>query len=65
MGDVCCLPKGKISPDAILEMAKGNLDAVAVIGWNEDDDLWMTTSYSKYRDVLWLLEQAKIEILNG
>lgn len=65
MGDVVILPcetSLPLPPDRVLDGAKGKLDDVFVIGW-AGNELYLACSGTDRRDLLWLLEKAKKEIL--
>lgn len=53
-----------IPPDKVLEGAKGKVDEVFVIGWDKDDNLWLSSSSSDMRKVNWLLDCAKHKIFS-
>jgi hypothetical protein len=44
---------------------QANMTEVVVIGWDENGDLYMSTSESDGGNVLWLLEVAKNRLLKG
>lgn len=54
-------------PDAVLEQAIGQFDAVLILGWDKDDNLDARASLNlkDASDVLWLLERFKFNLLNG
>jgi len=54
-----------IPPDQVLEGAKGKLDYVVVLGWTASGEVYVASSTSKLPDALWLIEQAKLELLDG
>jgi hypothetical protein len=48
----------------VMALAAGaKLTSAVVIGWDQDGDLYFRSSESRGPDVLWLLEQAKRELL--
>ncbi len=56
---------GKLDPLVSLEVAKNaNLDDVLVIGWDKNGDLYFAGSPASRKDVLMLLETAKVELMN-
>lgn len=52
-----------IDPERVLIKAQGQLQAVVVIGYDQDGDLYVATSYADGGDMLWALEQAKEKLL--
>ena len=51
---------GKRDPDAVLELAReAGLTSVLVVGWGDDGNLFMCSSAAKYREMDWLLANAK------
>jgi len=55
----------KIPIEKVLDGAKENIKSnLVVIGWDEDDVLYLGTSSLTNKDVLWLLESAK-QIIMG
>lgn len=52
-----------IDPDRVLAKAQGQLQAVVVIGYDQDGQLYVATSYADGGDMLWALEQAKRKLL--
>lgn len=50
--------------DTILDKAKNaGLKHVIVLGWDADSDFFMSTSYATGPEILWLLEGAKMALL--
>ena len=52
-----------IDPDKVLKGAINNLSEVFVIGWDEDENLYLASSTSRSGDLLVLLELAKKDLL--
>lgn len=52
-----------MSADLILEAAKGKLDGVLVIGFDNDGNLYAVSSYADGGTALWLLEQTKKKLM--
>lgn len=54
-------------PDAVLEQAIGEYSDVLIIGWNKDGiiDLRATKGIEDGRDMLWLIEKFKFNLLAG
>jgi hypothetical protein len=55
-----------IPVDRVLDAAKGELhgpSGVVVIGWDDDGELYFASSVADGGEVLWLLEKAKIALL--
>ena len=49
--------------DHVLETSTGKLETAVVLGWDGDGRLHLTASTADRREVLWLLEKAKTEVL--
>ena len=63
------IPLGNITrldlpPDRILDGAKGQMESVVVIGWDNNGELYFASSIADGGSVLWLLEKCKIALLN-
>jgi hypothetical protein len=54
----------KVEPDKILAEAAGQLTEVVVIGYAKDGAMYAASSEGP-GDALWLLEAAKLYLLNG
>jgi len=52
-----------LDPERVLAKAQGQLQSVVVIGYDQDGDLYVATSYADGGDMLWALEQAKRKLL--
>lgn len=52
-----------LPPDRVLEAAVGNLDIVAVVGWDKDGKLYLASSLGSQAETLWLLERGKADLL--
>lgn len=55
------------SPDDVLEQAQGDYEDVVVLGWNRETgmlDLRCSQGLAKKKDLLWLLENTKNDLLN-
>lgn len=48
-----------IPPDSLLDDAYEKLNTAIIIGWNQDDMLYFSSSESNRMEILWLLELAK------
>lgn len=65
MGTVHCLEDvDTVHPDAILEMAKHNLDEVVVVGTDKDGNLWVSASGRQLDRIYWLLHLAASKCIN-
>lgn len=53
-----------IPAERILEKAKGELEKVVLLGWDNDGELYFASSFPDGGDVLWLMEKAKLKLLN-
>jgi hypothetical protein len=66
MGDVVVLDvvtSLPLPPDRVLEAALGKLQTVVVIGYMEDGNEYFASSESAGPEVLWLMERAKLKLL--
>ena len=57
------ITKLDIPPDRILEGAKGKLQSVAIVGYDEDGEEYFASSQADGGEVLWLLERCKLNLL--
>lgn len=56
----------EIPPDKVLSAAlKAGLQTVVVVGWDSDDGLYFASSDADGSEVLWLLEKAKVCLLEA
>jgi len=58
-----CITFLDLPPDRILENAKGRLQGVVILGYDEDGDEYFASSYADGGEVLWLLEMLKLQLL--
>lgn len=63
------IPLGNITrldllPDDVLERAKGEMEGVILIGWDNEGELYFSSTYADGGTVLWLLEKTKQKLLN-
>ncbi len=53
-----------VLPERVLSKAQeADLDAVVVIGWSKDGDVYFASSYADSAQVIYLLERAKHDLL--
>ena len=52
-----------LSPDRVLEQAKGRLEGVVIVGFDLEGGEYFVSSYADGGTVLWLLERLKRELL--
>ena len=50
-------------PDVMLQLAKGELDEVVIIGWDKDGELFFSSNVADGGTALWLIEKAKKALL--
>jgi len=51
--------------DSVLDAAKEDIsERVVVLGWDKDGELYFASSFADGGDVMWLLEKAKLALLN-
>lgn len=55
----------KIHPDDVLDGAINKMDSVMVIGYDHDGDLYVASSSSNPKDMIWVLEDTKQAILEA
>lgn len=53
-----------LPPDRVLEGAKGKLDGLVIIGYDNEGDHYFASTYADGGDVLWLLEKCKQALLD-
>jgi len=51
--------------DRILEAAKGKLEGVVLIGFDDDGEVYTASSYADGGTVMWLLEMCKQRMMDG
>lgn len=54
-----------IDPDGVLEGAKGELEQVLVLGFDEDGEYYFASSTSNIGTLLRLIETFKFDLLSG
>lgn len=52
-----------LPPDRVLSQAEGKLTSVLVVGWDNDDDIYVASSLADGGALLWLIEKAKQQLL--
>lgn len=62
------IPLGNITKldlpvDRVLEAAKEKLDGVILLGYEKNGDFYFASTFADGGDVLWLLENCKMELL--
>lgn len=61
-----CLTKLDVPADRVLDGAKGKLEGVLVLGFEEDGgEFYAASSYADGGTVLWLMEQCKLLLLKA
>ena len=58
-----CITRLPIPADRVLEQAPRDLDSVVVCGYDKDGVLYFSSSLPGGPDVLWLLEEARIRLM--
>ena len=57
--------KADFDPVVMLETAKtAGLEKVAIVGWDSEGELFLSSSFGTYPDLLWLLKQAEKFLLD-
>lgn len=54
-----------VDPDVVLDMAKGELQQVLVIGTCHNGDDWIASHTGNPKDILFMLERFKFNLLSG
>jgi hypothetical protein len=57
--------KKKLTADEVLKDAFGELQDAVVLGWDEDGRMYFQGNIDLGSELLWLLETAKANIMNG
>lgn len=57
------ITKLDLPPDRVLESAIGEMDAVVLIGWSKNGELYFASSIADGGEVNWLLDKAKMALL--
>lgn len=52
-----------LDPDRVLDKAKGQLQGVVVLGFDQDGGFYAASSYADGGDLLWLLELCKHRLM--
>lgn len=50
--------------EVALNESRGNLKQAMIVGWDKDGEFYFKTDIHDLREMLWLLELAKIEVLS-
>jgi hypothetical protein len=59
-----CITRLDIPADRVLQAAlDAGLQAVIIVGWNQDGQLYTASSYADGGDALWLVEKFKKRLL--
>lgn len=58
-------PEPELSPDDVLEAAKGQLENVVVLGENKDGTYWVSASLDEISEVVLHIEVAKRTLLDA
>jgi len=58
-----CITKLDLPVDQILEAAKGKMQGVVLLGYDNNDELYFASTIADGGDVIWLLENAKKQLL--
>ena len=54
-----------LPPERILEAAKSRVDGgVVILGWDTEGELYFASSIADGGEVIWLIEKAKLALLN-
>ena len=59
-----CITKLDLPVDRVLDSAKNNLDSVVIAGYDKEGELYFASTMADGGEVLWLIEQLKIQLLN-
>ena len=58
-----CVTSLPIPPDRVLKEARGKLETVIVLGWDNDGEFYFAASESDGGNAIWLMEKAKKYLL--
>ena len=58
-----CITKLDLPVDRVLEAAKGKMNGVVLLGYDNNNEFYFASTYADGGDVLWLLENAKKQLL--
>ena len=58
-----CITKLDLPVDQILEAAKGKMQGVVLLGYDNNDELYFASTIADGGEVIWLLENAKKQLL--
>lgn len=67
MGEVVSfrgMTKLDLDPDMVLENTKGSLKHFVIVGYDQNDDFYFSSTMADGGDVMWLLELAKKRLLS-
>jgi hypothetical protein len=54
-----------IPPDRVLNGALGKLDAIILLGWDKNGEMYVASSTTDHEMTLWLIEKFRHKLLNG
>lgn len=57
------ITKLDLPPDRVLEGAKGRLDSVVIMGFDQDGNEYFASSKADGGEVMWLMERCKKQLL--
>ena len=60
-----CVTRLDLDPDQVLEGAKGKLEGVVIIGYDNEGNEFFSSTYADGGTVLWLLESCKKALFNA
>lgn len=58
------ITKLDLPPDRVLQSAVGQMDGVVLLGWDKNGELYFASSIADGGEVNWLLDKAKMALLN-
>lgn len=59
------ITKLDMTPDVVLEAAKGRMEGVIILGYTENGDEYFASTYADGGTVMWLLERCKRDLLGA
>ena len=61
--DLPVITRLDLNPDRVLDGAREKLNDVIVMGWDKNGDLYFASSQADGGDALWLMEKAKLALM--
>lgn len=62
--DLPVVTKLDLDPDRVLRKLEGKLSRFVLVGYDKEDQEFLSSTIADGPEVLWLLERAKMQLLN-